>query len=73
MQPYKDLNNDSGVHAFETGNDYIKVQFNSGYVYTYAYTSAGSTNIEQMKKLALAGDGLNSYIKRNNPSFSSKY
>ena len=35
MQHYKNLGGDSGVSAFELGEDYIKVQFNDGSVYLY--------------------------------------
>lgn len=62
MRIYKDIDGDSGVSAYEYGNDFIKVQFSSGAVYTYSYQSAGASNIEQMKKLADAGDGLNAFI-----------
>lgn len=65
MQSYKDLNNDSGVSAYELRADSIVVEFDSGARYLYTYGSAGSANIEHMKKLAAAGDGLNSFIMRN--------
>ena len=65
MQPYADLDNDSGIEAFETGDDYIKIRFKGGRVYLYTYASAGSSHIEQMKGLAKHGDGLNSYIQKN--------
>lgn len=66
MQPYTDINGDSGVAAFELGDDYIHVQFKkSGKTYSYTYASAGQQAVEQMKHLALAGDGLNSFIMRN--------
>lgn len=64
MDKYKDIDNDSGVAGFETGADFIRVQFDTGAIYLYTYASAGSQNIEQMKKLAAAGDGLNSFINR---------
>ena len=71
MERYKNLNGDSGVTNFEIGTDWIKVWFNKWYLYTYA--SAGSSNIEEMKKLAVAGRGLNSFIKKNvNKSYASK-
>ena len=73
MERYKNLNGDSGVAEFENGSDYIRVKFNDGSVYLYTYASAGSSNIEEMKKLAVAGRGLNSFIKKNvNKSYASK-
>lgn len=46
------------------GSDSITVQFNSGATYFYTYQSAGSSNVEQMKSLAIMGKGLNSFISR---------
>jgi hypothetical protein len=66
MQAYTDVNGDSGVAAFAIGDDYIEVQFKkTGKTYKYSYASAGQHAIEQMKLLALAGDGLNAFIVRN--------
>ena len=65
MERYKNVGGDSGVTGYEIGSDYIRVQFSDGSVYLYTYASAGSNNIEQMKKLATAGRGLNSFINRN--------
>ncbi len=64
MEQYKNLGQDSGVVAFESGIDFIKVQFRDGSVYLYTYSSAGSDNIEHMKQLARNGEGLNSFINR---------
>jgi len=65
MQRYKNLGGDSGVSAYEIGNDYIKVEFLGGSLYLYNYNSAGRHHIDTMKQLAHAGEGLNSYINRN--------
>lgn len=62
MERYKDIDGDSGVVAYEYGDDYIRVQFSTGKIYLYTYASAGSNNIEQMKVLARNGEGLNAYI-----------
>lgn len=64
MQHYKDIDNDSGVTGYEYGDDYIRVQFDSGAVYLYSYQSAGAQNIERMKVLADTGEGLNSFINK---------
>ncbi len=58
------LGGDSGVVAYELGDDPITVKFGDGAVYLYTYQSAGSHNIEQMKELAVAGRGLNSFINK---------
>ena len=65
MERYRDVDGDSGVIGYETGSDYIRVQFSDNSVYLYTYVSAGAANVEQMKKLAVAGDGLNAFINKN--------
>ena len=64
MEYYRNLSGDSGVTAYECGSDYIRVQFSDGAIYRYSYSSAGSHNIEEMKRLAQYGEGLNSFINR---------
>jgi hypothetical protein len=75
MELYSDVNGDSGVAAYEIGQDYIDVQFKkSGVTYRYSYSSAGADAVEQMKRLAQAGDGLNSFIMKHVRSgFESKW
>lgn len=66
MQRYADLNDDSGVSSFEMGSSYIKVWFNRDAAsYVYSHVSAGGYHVEHMKKLAVAGKGLNTYINKN--------
>lgn len=66
MSVYLDINGDSGVSAYEIGEDNIKVKFKgTANFYVYSYTSAGKENVEHMKKLAQSGDGLNSFINLN--------
>lgn len=65
MQTYQDINRDSGVAAYEIGDDFIVVRFKGNSEYLYTYESAGSGNIERMKILAKNGDGLNSFIMKN--------
>lgn len=62
MERYRNSSGNSGVSAFEIGNDYIKVRFSSGSIYSYSYRKAGSMHVEKMKSLARSGSGLNSYI-----------
>ncbi len=62
MKKYLDLNKDSGIESYEISSDRISVKFKGSSVYVYSYQSAGSDNIEKMKKLAQLGDGLNSFI-----------
>lgn len=64
MDTYRNLGRNSGVIAYEVMNDSISVQFHDGAIYLYSYRSAGVQNIEHMKKLAIAGRGLNSFINQ---------
>lgn len=64
MQAYKNIGGNSGVRAYEIGEKYIDVQFNSGRPYRYSYESAGRDKVEQMKNIAKQGQGLNTYINR---------
>jgi hypothetical protein len=73
MERYNNLGGDSSAVAYEIGNDYIKVKFVDGSVYLYNYLSAGSQNIEEMKRLAIRGEGLSSFISKYvRKSYASK-
>lgn len=65
MERYENLGGDSGVSAYEIGEGSISVRFNDGATYLYTDESAGSHHILRMQQLAIAGDGLNSYIMRH--------
>ena len=65
MQRYTNLSGDSGVTAYEIGADYIVVQFRTGTPYRYSYAGAGQHHVERMKKLAVAGRGLSTYISQH--------
>lgn len=63
---YKDLDNDSNVNLYEIGDTYIRIVFfNTKRIYTYSYEVAGREHVENMKELAIRGDGLNAYIQNN--------
>lgn len=62
MEKYGNKNGDSGISGFEIGSNYILIEFSTGSVYEYTYTSAGENNIEAMKRLAISGSGLNGFI-----------
>lgn len=66
MTPYKNLSGNSGVEAYEIGPDFIRVQFRkTSKTYLYTHASAGASNIEEMKVLAEAGQGLSGFISQN--------
>ena len=66
MQKYRDIDHDSGVDEFEILPTAILIKFEkTKTVYTYSYTKPGQQHVENMKKLALSGEGLNAYINEN--------
>lgn len=65
MTNYRNLNGKSGVYAYELGNDNIIVQFSDGATYLYNHSMPGNSDVEYMKRLAVNGSGLNSYISTN--------
>ena len=64
MERYSNSSRDSGVRYFEIGPDFIWVKFADNMKYLYTYSSAGEANVETMKRLALRGHGLNSFITK---------
>jgi hypothetical protein len=64
MIKYKNLGRNSGVTAYETAENSIKVLFNDGALYLYNNVRPGKASVEKMKLLAQRGQGLNSLISR---------
>ena len=64
MKSYENVGGESAIVAFESGDDSITVEFRDGSIYLFTYRSAGSANVEQMKKYAVFGHGLNGFISR---------
>jgi hypothetical protein len=62
VKPYKNLNGNSGVTAYEIGEDFIAVQFGTSVTYWYSFDSPGAAHVIEMKRLAKAGRGLAEYI-----------
>lgn len=63
----------TGIRGYDYGDDYITIYFTSGSVYTYTLESCGIVHLSNMKRLADAQHGLNTYLKKNNPPYASKY
>lgn len=64
MEPYRNSSGNSGIIAFEIGTNFVRVQFRHGGPYLYTYQSAGITNVDEMKRLARLGQGLNTFINQ---------
>lgn len=46
--------------------DYIDVRFfENPVIYRYSYIKIGQAHVEEMQRLAIVGEGLNSYIGKN--------
>jgi predicted Ser/Thr protein kinase len=64
MEEYKGSAN-GGISAFELQEQAIVVMFNDGKTYLYDYTKPGKQHVENMKRLAVKGKGLTTYINQN--------
>lgn len=66
MERYRNLSGNSGVSVYEIGSDYILVKFSgTARTYIYSYRKAGQNHVENLKRLAKSGSGLNSYIHKH--------
>jgi hypothetical protein len=55
----------SGVVAYNTGPNFIIVQFQDGVRYLYNYIATGKKHVEAMKRLAARNEGLSTYISQH--------
>lgn len=62
MEKYANFGGASGIRAYAFGVDSITILFRDGAMYLYNHRSTGPARIAHMKRLALAGQGLNTYI-----------
>jgi len=60
MIPYS--NSNSGIAAFDYGDGWIRLQFKDGKMYEYTASAIGDAHLDEMKSLADARDGLNTYL-----------
>ena len=64
MEKYRNISGNSAIIAFEIGPNFVRVQFSHGAPYLYTYQSAGIANVDEMKRLARIGQGLNTFINQ---------
>lgn len=64
MKPYKNLSANSGIKAYETLPDGIKIEFADGSVYLYNTANPGLREVKVMKALAKKGIGLTTFINQ---------
>jgi len=72
MKTYRDRDNNSNIAGYEYGEDWIRIYFKDDSEYEYSSEYVTQYMIDQMKYLADQGDGLNAYINKNKPKYSSK-
>ena len=71
---YQNKSKKSSIDTYEIVDkgDSLAITFNSGATYIYDHTKPGKEQVDKMKELAAAGEGLGSYIKKNvNKNFAS--
>jgi len=64
MERYLNRGGNSGVTFYQIEDIRIIVWFKGGKNYSYSYSRAGQTHVENMKRHALNGSGLNEYINK---------
>jgi hypothetical protein len=65
MERYRNLSGDSGVEAYEIGDDFVAVRFRHGVVYWYTEASVGARHVAALKRLVRRGQGLSTYISQH--------
>lgn len=69
MIPYKNIHRLSSILAYEIGDESIRIEFVSGAVRNYTYENVGRDHVEAMKRCAIKGKGLGSYVMNNERHF----
>ena len=64
MKRYRNLDGNSGVTAYESGDGFIRLRFVNGDTYEYTDEATGTEHVANMQKLAHAGRGLATYVSR---------
>ena len=64
--PYKNRNPKAGVSSYEIIDDAIILEFaDATFRYVYNATKPGAEHIDAMKRLALSGNGLTTYVNQH--------
>lgn len=61
---YANVGGNSSVRGYDHGEDWLVVMFSDGSRYLYTLKSTDQQTLDYMRRLAMAGKGLNSYITR---------
>lgn len=79
-QAYKNLNNNSSVKEYNISGEIIAIRFKNSAswggvvsdLYIYSGQSCGNEAMQELKRLAIQGYGLNSYIKKNKIKYEQR-
>lgn len=72
LKAYSNTDGRSSIEAYEDGEDFIRIEFNTGRIYLYTEESCGETTVNIMKELAEEGRGLVSYINKYKPDYAQR-
>lgn len=72
MKIYTDRDKNSNISGYEYGENWIRIYFKDNSEYEYSNDRCTQYMINQMKYLADQGDGLNAFINKEKPPYSSK-
>lgn len=60
----------SSIVSYEVHDEFLIIRFKNGMSYHYSRADNGDAVIDAMIELAESGNGLNSYLRIENPSWS---
>jgi hypothetical protein len=62
-----------GATGFRFESSGIVIRFKGGLHYRYTHASCGVAHVDEMKRLALAGAGLSTYVAQNQPAYADRW
>jgi len=62
-----------GATGFSLEPDAVVVRFKGGHRYRYTYASCGKVHVNAMKRLAVSGKGLSTYVARHQPHYAERF
>jgi len=65
MRTYGKNRADAGIRGYALLDDAIEIQFKDGGVYRYSARRPGAELVAEMRRLAMAGKGLSTFINQN--------
>lgn len=72
MKPYKDLDNNSNIKEYTSGEDWFRVSCKQEAEYDFFEEKVGQFVINKLKYLANSGRGLDEYMKQISVDLENK-